>query len=206
MTFGKTQDEAKNSALYWRYVSERAFGARAVGPGSANSEELNVLAINDLGPTADKDFPALLQMAQPALNGHGWGVYCFHGVGGDWLSITPEALDQLTAHFEEHSDVWTAPFGDVLRYVQERKAASIRVEQSGSDSVNLSVGWPLDKSIYDVPLTLKLEVPSVWQSVSASADGKALDPKITKGTPGTVIVVDVPAQTMRVRLTGKSSS
>ena len=203
MTFGKPDDEVKNTALYLRYVAESSFGARAVGAGSANGEDLNPLLVNDLGPTAGKDFQPLLDMASPALNGHAWGVYCFHGVGGDWLAITPETLDQLTSYFEQHTEIWTAPFGDVLRYVEERKAAVIRIEQSGSDSVSLALGWPMDKTIYDVPLTLKVELPVTWKDVTASGDGKPVVARIVDMTKGTVILVDVPAQTASVRIAGK---
>ena len=204
MSFGKPEDQVRNTALYAKYVSEHAFGARVVGAGSANSEELNVLAINDLGPTAEKDSSALQAMAQSAINSHGWGVYCFHGVGGDWLSITPEALDQLTSFFEAHGEIWTAPFGDVLRYIEERKAVAIRVEASDNTSVNLALGWPMDQKIYDVPLTLKVEVPANWKEISASGDEKVLNARIVQRTNGTVILIEVPSQTTRVKISGRS--
>jgi peptidoglycan-N-acetylglucosamine deacetylase len=200
MSFGKPEDEVKNAALYLRYVSEHSFGARTVGLGAANPDELNVLAINDLGPTAGKEFTGLLELSEPAVRGHQWGVYCFHGVGGDWLSITPEALDELTAYLERHPQIWTATFGDVLRYIQETRAASIRIEQSDAKSVNLAVTWPMDKRVYDVPLTFKVEVPAVWKDVSAIGDGKPLEVKIIDRTKGTVILVDVPSQIAKVRI------
>jgi len=127
-----------------------------------------------------------------------------HGVGGDWLSITPEALDQLTSFFDAHGEIWTAPFGDVLRYVEERKAAAIRVDASNNASVNVALGWPMDQKIYDVPLTLKVEVPANWKDVTASGDGKALSTRVVDRTTGTVILVDVPAQTASIKISGSS--
>ena len=200
MSFGKPPDEVKNSALFLRYVSEYAFAARAVGSGAQNPDELNVLAINDLGVTAGKDFPALLDLAQPAIQGHLWGVFCFHGVGGDWLTITPEALDELTGYLERHPEIWTATFGDVLRYIQERKAAEIRLQQSDANAINLAISWPMDNKIYDVPLTLKVEIPADWKQAEATSDGKTLAAKIGDRAKGTVIFVDVPAQTQNVRI------
>lgn len=203
MTFGRPPNEAKNAALYLRYVSENAFGARAVGQGAANPEELNVLAINDLGATAGKDFPALLNLAQPALQNHNWGVYCFHGVGGDWLSITPEALDGLTDYLEHHSDIWTATFGDVLRYIQERKAASVQITQNDANSASVSMTWPMDRKIFDVPLTIRVEVPQSWKEAAATGDGKPLPAKISDRAKGTVILIDVPPLTAEVRVVGR---
>lgn len=205
MSFGKPQDEAQNSALYLRYVSQHAFGARGFGAQATGSsvvdpDAVNLLAVNDLGVTADKDFPALLDLAQPAIHSGNWGVYCFHGVGGDWLSIAPEALDKLAAYYEQHSEVWTAPFGDVLRYIYERKAASIKLEQSDPHSFDISLSWPLDKKTYDEPLTLKVELPQVWNQASATADGKPLRLQIKSVPKATVLLIDVPAQTSRANV------
>jgi peptidoglycan/xylan/chitin deacetylase (PgdA/CDA1 family) len=201
MSFGKPADEVKNAALYIRYVSENSFGARGVGVGPANPDELNVLDVNDLGPTADKGFVELLKLAEPAFQSHSWGVFCFHGVGGDWLSISPEALDELTGYLERHSEIWTATFGDVLRYVQERKAASVKITSDGSSSLTLAIELPMNREIYDVPLTLKVEIPAVWNKVRLEGDGKLLSAQTAAQTNATMVLVDVPAQTQVVKVT-----
>lgn len=195
MSFGKPQDEVKNAALFMRYVSENSFGARGVGVGPANPDELNVLDVNDLGPTAGKEFPELLDLGQPAFQSRNWGIYCFHGVGGDWLSITPQALDELSAYLERHTEIWTATFGDVLRYIQERKAASIQVRKSDENSVTVAMQWPMDKQIFDLPLTLQVELPPDWSAVHIRGDGRQLSAKILPQANSTVVLVDVPAQT-----------
>ena len=204
MSFGKPVDEVRNAALYARYVAENSFGARAYEGGSPQGpEDVNVLAVTDLGFTAEKDFPALLEMAQPAIQGHKWGVYCFHGVGGDWLAISPETLEELAGYYQGHREIWTATFGDVLRYIGESKAAGIRVIQSDATSLTIAMTWPMDQKIYDLPLTLKVEVPHAWKDVSAGGGGKTLTARITDRTKGTVILVDVAAGTREVRLTGR---
>lgn len=203
MSFGKPEDEIKNAALYARYVSEFAFGARAVGSGANSPEELNVLAISDLGSTEGKDFPALLDLGQPAIQGHNWGVYCFHGVGGDWLAITPEALDELAGYLQRHSEIWTATFGDVLRYVQERKASSISIDKQDAQAIDLKFSWPMDQNIYDVPLTVRVEIPSAWKEVSARGNGKELPARIVERANERMVLIDVPAQTIHVQITNR---
>ena len=201
MSFGKPQDEVANAALYLRYLSENSIGARGAGAGSPQDpNQLNVLDVGDLGPTADKDSIALLAMAQPVLHGRLWGVYCFHGVGGDWLSITPEALDELAGYLERHSEIWTATFGDVLRYTQERRALFIQITQSDATSLAIALQWPMDKQMYDLPFTLKVEVPAAWAEVTASGDGNRLAARIVDRTKGTTILVEVPAQTRSLRI------
>lgn len=198
MSFGEPQDQVANSPLYMRYVSENSFGARGVGFGPANPDELNILDINDLGPTVGKNFTELLDLAQPALQSHNWGIFCFHGVGGDWLSITPEALDELSAYLERHAEIWTATFGDVVRYIQERKAALIQIAQTGENSVTLSMQWPMDKQIFDLPLTLKVELPGAWPHAHVESDGKPLETKIAVQAKSTIMLMDVAPQTREI--------
>jgi peptidoglycan-N-acetylglucosamine deacetylase len=48
----------------------------------------------------------------------GLGVVVFHGVGGDYLSVTAEAHQQLLDYLAAHrSTLWTAPYGEALGYV-----------------------------------------------------------------------------------------
>jgi hypothetical protein len=94
-----------------------------------------------------------------------------------------------------HKEVWTATFGDVLRYIQERKAASIDVKQTDAGGFTVAMGWPLDQQVYDVPLTLQMELPGVWNKVTVTGDGKKLVPQLAVQMNSTVVRVDVPAQT-----------
>lgn len=203
MSFGKPADEVKNAAFYMRYVSENAFAARGVGSGPANPDELNVLDVSDLGSTADKGFVDLLKLGEPAFEDHNWGVYCFHGVGGDWLSITPETLDELASYLERHSEIWTATFADVIRYIQERKASSIAIKHSDDNSLTLAMHWPMNKQIYDLPLTVKIELPAVWTNVRAEGDGKQLTAKAAAQKSTTAVLVEIPVGTEAIKITGQ---
>lgn len=48
---------------------------------------------------------------------HGLGVLQFHGVGGQYLSVSADAHAKLLAHLVTHPDVWVAPFGEVMDHV-----------------------------------------------------------------------------------------
>jgi peptidoglycan/xylan/chitin deacetylase (PgdA/CDA1 family) len=201
MTFGPPRDQVRNAALYMRFVSEHSFGARgAEGGGPQDPDGLSVLTVGDLGVTAGKSFTGLLALAEPAVREHQWGVYCFHGIGGEWLSVDSATLDELAGYLERHGEIWTATFGDVLRYIQERHAAIIKDARVRGDSIEIALEWPLDAQIYDVPLTLKVELPGNWTEVTATGDGKSLHAKLVAEKQGGTTLVDVPAQTRAVHL------
>jgi len=197
MSFGPPADQARNAALYQRYISEHFFAARSYGwAGTIAPDELSVLSVPDLGFTAGQDLRGLLAMADPAVRNHRWGVFTFHGVGGQYLSVTTEALDGLAAYLARHPEIWTAPFGDVIRYIQESKALGIHRSGSAGDPVQFELTWPLDAQIFNLPLTLKWQLAGGRTSCAVSADGKPLSIRISGGT----VVFDVPAQAKLLRL------
>jgi peptidoglycan/xylan/chitin deacetylase (PgdA/CDA1 family) len=196
LSFGPPADQARNAALYQRYVSEHFFAARLYGwVGTVAPEELSVLTVPDLGFTAGQDFRGLLAMADPALRNHRWGVFTFHGVGGQWLSVASDALDQLAGYLARHPEVWTATFGDVVRYIQESQALGIHQAEYTARAVQFELNWPLDPRIFNLPLTLKWQLPGGSTSCVAAADGKPLAVK----NNGSVMLLDVPPQTKLLR-------
>jgi peptidoglycan/xylan/chitin deacetylase (PgdA/CDA1 family) len=49
----------------------------------------------------------------------GYAVMGFHGVGGDYLSVSADAHRELVTYLKAHErDIWTAPFSDVVAVVQ----------------------------------------------------------------------------------------
>ena len=204
LSFGPPREQARNSALYLRYVSEYAFGARDGGPGAPQDpDDLSILTIGDLGPTEGKDFAALLAVTAPVIRQGQWGVFCFHGVGGDYLTITAETLDELAGYLEKHSEIWTATFGDVLRYTLERKAASMKLSDNPDHSTDIALEWPLEPKTFDLPLTLRVEGAGEWRDIVATGDGKILDVRQSKDRAKTIFV-DVVPQTRLVHIDRKS--
>lgn len=59
----------------------------------------------------------LIAAVQDAERKGGVVVFGFHGVGGDYLSVSAEAHAQLLAYLKAHSDrIWVAPFSTVIGY------------------------------------------------------------------------------------------
>ena len=54
----------------------------------------------------------------------------FHGIGGDYLSVSRQAHEELLNHLAAHRDIyWTDSFINIMRYVKAArvlKAAALR--------------------------------------------------------------------------------
>jgi peptidoglycan/xylan/chitin deacetylase (PgdA/CDA1 family) len=80
------------------------------------------------GPLDPMDVPAhffnanatgadLIAAVHDAERTGGMIVLGFHGVGGDYLTVSAEAHAQLLTYLKDHSDtIWTAPFSTVMAY------------------------------------------------------------------------------------------
>ncbi|WP_339753775.1 polysaccharide deacetylase family protein [Algoriphagus aquimarinus] len=96
-----------------------------------------------------------------------WLVLVIHGVEDyGWEPLKREELKQYFGDVKENEDaVWVATFGDVTKYLRERKATKINAELEGNE-IRISLNSDLDASVYDIPLTLKTYLPDGWKGAN----------------------------------------
>ena len=106
-----------------------------------------------------------------AANDNVWLVLVIHGVDGiGWEALTSEMIDEYFRYIDS-KEFWVATFGDVAKYMRERMNSKIETSvQKGS--VFVTVSHDLEKSMYDLPLTLKTYVPSKWIEVNVKQGEK----------------------------------
>lgn len=96
-----------------------------------------------------------------------WLVLVIHGVDGlGYEALSHTLLDEYFQYIKSKDDkLWVATFGDVTKYMRERESAKLtQNEKNGKIMITLS--YPLDKTMYTVPLTLKSYVPATWKRVA----------------------------------------
>jgi peptidoglycan/xylan/chitin deacetylase (PgdA/CDA1 family) len=106
-----------------------------------------------------------------------WLVLVFHGIdslGWEWTPI-PKLEEYFTYIKGKEDKLWIATFGDVTKYMREREASTVNAANKDG-KIKVSLTHSLDKSMYDLPLTLKTYVPKNWSKVSVSqgADTKTI--------------------------------
>ncbi len=104
-----------------------------------------------------------------AGNDNIWLVLVIHGVDGiGWEALTSEALNEYFQYMKaKEKDLWIATFADVTKYIRERMNASIKTKEK-KNKVSVSLRHNLDKTMYDVPLTLKTYVPEAWSEITVN--------------------------------------
>ena len=62
----------------------------------------------------------LINFVKKVQQSGGMGVFMFHGVGGDYLSVTAQAHKQLLQYLYEHKDeIWVGTFSEVMDYIEK---------------------------------------------------------------------------------------
>ncbi len=95
-----------------------------------------------------------------------WLVLVIHGVDGiGWEALTSQALDEYFQYMKtKEKDLWIATFADATKYMRERMSASVKARKT-KNNISISLTHNLDKSMYDIPLTLKTYVPAGWKDI-----------------------------------------
>ena len=96
-----------------------------------------------------------------------WLVLTFHGIDGiGWEAKPHETLKLYFEYMKKNeNNLWVAPFKDITKYMRERMNASVKFETPSDKKIIITLDHTLDKTLYDVPLTLKTYVETDWRKV-----------------------------------------
>ncbi len=187
-------------SLYRPYLAGCCFAARAGDQGGPQDpDKLDAMTAATLGRTDGRSAAELIAMLEPAVRGHAWGMYTFHGAGGEWLSVSDQALDGLAEHLERHPGIWTATFGDAIRYTLERRSLRITNVRSGNRALEADLEWPLDPAIFDVPLTLRIQLPPGWDGAQVRP-GAAIKLTILRESGALILLAEVAPGTKQLEI------
>ena len=118
-----------------------------------------------------------------------WLVLVFHGVDGvGWEALPHEMLQEYFGYIKQHDDkVWIATFADVTKYMRERMHATVKGKET-DNKIMVDLTHSLDKSMYDIPLTLRTYVPADWKQVQVKQGNKTQTVSSETNDKGTFVL------------------
>ncbi len=132
-----------------------------------------------------------------------WLVLVFHGVDGTgWEPRTGADLEDYFTYLKSRQDVlWVATFRDVAKYMRERMHASVRSYRDGS-AISVVLRHDLADAAYDLPLTLRTEVPAEWAAVEVRQGGRSRRVPVGREGPAACVRYQAIPNAEDVALTG----
>ncbi len=91
-----------------------------------------------------------------------WGVIMAHGIAYGYAAFTdPEILRTHLKYVKtREADIWVDTFANIARYEKERDNAKLTVASSSSGRLIFTLTGTLDPALYNVPLTVVLDIAS----------------------------------------------
>lgn len=101
-----------------------------------------------------------------AGQGNIWLVLVFHGVDGiGWKPKTGADLKNYFSYIKSREQsLWIATFQDVAKYLRERQHGTVASYRDG-EIISVVLRSDVTNLRYDLPLTLKTQVPDEWKTV-----------------------------------------
>jgi len=133
------------------------------------------------GPLSKTPLSKMEGWIDTTMEDSAWLVLVFHGVQGIGWEAMPE--ERYAAYFDyiksKEDSLWVATFQDAYKYVRERMNAKVR-SKSGSGEITVTLTHNLDRSIYNLPLTLRTSVPDTWQSAMVRQGEAKIEVKVKR--------------------------
>jgi peptidoglycan/xylan/chitin deacetylase (PgdA/CDA1 family) len=104
-----------------------------------------------------------------------WLVLVFHGVDGIGWEAKPstEHAEYFRYMKEKENNLWIATFKDVTKYMRERMNAKLKVDNEKT-KFRVTLKHSLDKTMYNLPLTLKTYVEPGWKMVHVKQGNQSI--------------------------------
>jgi len=136
-----------------------------------------------------------------------WLVLVIHGV--EDFGWEPKTENELREYFvymkSKEPEVWIGTFGDVTKYLRERKATQLSATLSG-DELIIDLASELDSEVYDVPLTIKTYVPDNWKAASITTSIGEIDTDTFSDEGGEFVIFNVAPSEKSILLKNKMNS
>ena len=118
------------------------------------------------GPLSDTPYPVMTSWIDTSIRYNIWLVLVFHGVEGiGWEALPAETIQNYYNFIKDNEEnIWVATFQDGYKYIRERMNSKVS-ESNDENAIVVELTNGLDKSIYDIPLTLKTKIPDDWNMV-----------------------------------------
>ncbi len=126
-----------------------------------------------------------------ALSKGGWASFCIHDIieehGSGTLPIYYEQADALFSYANElrkNGDAWVTTYGNALTYYREWSKSYASAVLCKGEYIDLSLTVTEDNEMFDMPLTVKVEIPVAWERCSYTLGDKTVELTANKDEDG----------------------
>ncbi len=179
------------------YIAGRTCSGQIMSSTPSNFYDLSSNITGNTGTLTTAQ--SLNDKVSSAKNSKGWCVFLTHGIidskGNSDGGYSPTQSSIISSHLSymntNIADYWIGTFVNVVKYIKERNAASITETKITNDSLQATVTHNLDKTMYNVAITVRRTMPSGWKNPKVYSGGKVITSSIVSSGGTSYIQFDV---------------
>lgn len=179
-------------------IAQYYIGTRWDGGGLETIPSADPYKFKSFMARSGEDETKWIPLVDQAIEKKGAIVFLFHNIvpgTASGISVEQEDTTKLFEYVAEkvgEGKVWCAYFEDAVIYTEEVRHAKV-FSSILEDEITVSVTDDLDNEIYNLPLTVKCQVPDDWTSVMAEMpDGTVTKLETFPGiAAGTYVHIDI---------------
>lgn len=159
------------------FLAARICSGQIVSKTPSNFMRISSFVCGSLGINSVAEY---FRQFNSAANSRGWVVLLIHDLDDSGYSpVNSSMLETVVDSLGTFKDkFWVSSFGNVARYIKERNSVNVS-ELSLSDSViTVSITDSLDNSIYNIPVSVRRQLPFGWASATVMQNGDTLTSSI----------------------------
>ena len=137
------------------------------------------------------------------VENEGWFISVAHGiVEGENLDITVQDLGRIMKRMQELSEqgaLWVADFSTAVKYIRERQNTELELIESQDGALKLKMsmrertedGLPLSHDVFNMPLTVRLELSNRASGVEYTVGGESRTASVVRSGDKAYAYIDI---------------
>jgi len=197
-TFAAPYNTVNDSFI--KYLDDYAIGCRIGSNGEQGflGKSTDMYRVKSVSLNQNTDFKSVHYQIDSLVKSGAWVVQLVHtvtqGQPYESVGISKATLDEHCAYLYNsyNGSVWFASFQDVAMYALQHKNVKITTIDLTGDKMVFNVSTTLDTQVYNVPMSVKVYLPSFASSAYALVNGERQELEIkTDGANKYACVLDV---------------
>lgn len=159
------------------YIAARSCAGKIVPQTPADFYRISSISTGAYSDSYVQTARQFNEKVNAARDSKGWCVFLTHCID-DEKGYSPTESVAIAGHLEymreNENSFWIAPFVEVVKYIRERNAVSVQERTIDGDSYLMTVTDTLPDEIYNVPVTIRREMPFKWENAALSRNGVSI--------------------------------
>lgn len=195
------RDELPCEIIRNNFISQRSTS------GTGNFDGVLVPRLNKIGDINFESLNCLMVLSTDTVDGwleyvdnmlkyNGWGIYCFHnilpkvGSGHYVLQSDAAILFDYIAEKVKNEGLWCATLTDASLYTKEYQYSTAKANAT-STSIEVSITDGLDDEIFNMALTVKIDIPDDWATFTLNGKTVTASDILTDESGNRYIMTDL---------------